>query len=293
MAASEETYREALRDLRQALLHEEFRRVRIAGWGILAIALAVLVFLGFAIHGGATDKGPAWSLVALLGLAAVFVAVPLIGKINLSKDGGGIDFVSPIERIDRLEAQAQAARAESFEQTRLQISGLSQQIEALAAAVETLKPARNTEGETKVEEKPQAPAEPGLREIRRLLKPISDGDDQQKGRFDGFEARDGRRLKAEVSPSDLGKKWQKVTLTLVSENGRPLDGGYAYFFLHQTFDPDTYRVNVPPGAMQVSLETSAVGAFTAGVAAERGVTLLEVDLAVSPNVEAPKDWRER
>jgi hypothetical protein len=83
-----------------------------------------------------------------------------------------------------------------------------------------------------------------------------------------------------------------VIFTLKATDTKPLKGAYAYFFLHDTFEPDAYRVKIRPGSLSVSFETTAVGAFTAGVVADDGDTNLELDLT-SPKVEAPADWKER
>ena len=292
MSIGEDDFMEELRRLRTAVVRDEVLRVRIAAWGLLAIAIGVFAYLLFLVfHPKAVQ--PQWEFVALLAFAGFCVAVPLIAKLNFSKDGGGLDFASPIDLIDRLEAKARAARTESFEQTRQQISALSLQVQELSDTLNNRREAgaggERAEGGVGGE----VTSEPTLRQIRSLLPPVTDPKDQQKNRFDGAEANGSRRLSAKVLPSGFGKDWVKVVLKLSSTDERPLEGAFAYFFLHETFDPDVYRVKVVPGAKDVSFEIAAAGAFTAGVLAERGATRLEIDLATSPNVSAPRDWRDR
>jgi len=279
--------------VRTALIRDEVLRIRIAAWGLLAIASGVFAYLLFLVIAPKAVQ-PQWEFVALLAFGGFCVALPLIAKLNISKDGAALDLASPIELIDRLEAKAQAARTESFEQTRQQISALSLQVEELSDALTagTNKGAPFEES-AKQTAGPKVLLEPNLRQIRSSLPPVTDKDDQQKNRFGGREENGSRRLSAKVLPSEFGSTWQKVILTLASIDGRPLEGAFAYFFLHETFDPDAYRVKVPLAAKLVNLEVSATGAFTAGVVAERGDTRLEIDLATSLNVSASQDWRDR
>lgn len=278
------------RRIRETLVRDEVLRIRIAAWGLQVFAVGLL---GYAIFLVAVPEAvqPRWEFLALLAFAGFCVAAPLVAKLNLSKDGGGFDLNSPIDLIDRLEAKAQAARAESFEQTRQQIGGLSQKVQELSDALVARDAATPPQAQKAADE---APLEPTLRQIQELLPPVTDVDDQQKGRFGGAERGEHHVLSARYLPSDLGKTWGRVILTLSStDRRRPLDGAFAYFFLHETFNPDAYRVKTPPNSTEVSFEITAMGAFTAGVVAERGQVRLEIDLATSPNFDAPKDWRER
>gem|GEM_PF-2152643 len=269
------------------MVRDEVLRARIAAWGLQVLAVSLLGYAVFLAMTPRVDQ-PSWEFLALLAFAGFCVATPLIAKVSLSKDGGGLDFSSPVDLIDRFEARAQAARTESFEQTRLQISALSLQVQELSDAF-------HGRPDALLAKTPSggSSSEPTLRQIREMLGDITDDDDQQKGRFGGDEGNKARRLSARYLPSEFGKDWGTVVLTLSSLDGKPLQGAFAYFFLHETFDPDTYRVKVSPNAKQVSFEIAAEGAFTAGVAAERGATLLEIDLATSANFDAPKAWRER
>ncbi|BCH19663.1 pYEATS domain-containing protein [Mesorhizobium sp. L-2-11] len=266
-------------NLRRKFVNDQLRRFSIAShalWIIATLSLLYLIVVAFKVL-----DGPKWEFIALLGFVTICTALPLFSKVSLSKDGGGFEVANPIELLDEMETKAQAARSESFEQTRLQISALSVQ---LAELTETL--AKRSVDQASVEET----TEPTLRDIRKKLLPQTDHEDPQKGRFGGKDSSGTRELTALVKRSDLGQNWQKLILTLRSTDGQPLSGAYAYFFLHDTFDPDVYRVKVSPGASSVSLETACKGAFTAGVAAERGNTLLELDLTAD-KVKAPAWWK--
>ncbi len=205
------------------------------------------------------------------------------------------------------EAKAEAARGESFEQTRDQISALSLKVSEISATLLKLsvvqQPAElvseHGDGNSpeQVEDVIAEPTaaredvEPGLRAIRQLLPPPSVENDPQKGRFGGSASNDKRSLVATVVQSDLGRKWFSVTVRLQSNDGGPLTGKYAFFFLHDTFEPDTYRVRIPPGALSVDFKTTSKGAFTIGVVADKGTTFLELDLA-SDAVSAPQSFKD-
>ncbi|MBZ9603105.1 pYEATS domain-containing protein [Phyllobacterium chamaecytisi] len=275
--------------LRAAFVREELRRYRIASYALLSIATLTFSFLVLLVT--RDFREPTWQFIALLGFASVCVALPLLSKVNFSKDGGSVEVSNPIELIDQMETRAQAARSESFEQTRKQIGALSVQISELLAKLENgpVSPGAPSEpGSKDALEK----IEPSMHEIRALLPAPTIVDDPQKGRFGGQESNPSRALSAKVSPSDLNPRWQKVIFTLKATDRRPLKGAYAYFFLHDTFEPNAYRVKIRPGSFSVSFEATAVGAFTVGVIADDGDTKLELDLA-SANIDAPKDWKER
>jgi hypothetical protein len=265
-----------------------------------------------------------WEFVGLLGFAGFCVALPMVGKLNMSKDGGGLEIANPIDQVDRLEQQlraAAAARTTTFVQTAQHLDGLSAKISELADLISSSPAAppqlfagganaltdlglprfrqlveggtAGAEPASAVEKSPPpSRTEPSLRDILDHLPPPTVPGDPQKGRFGGQESNATRRLSAEVLPSGLQDPWRKVVLKLISTDGKPLVGDSAFFFLHDSFDPDAYRVKLPPGAMEATFETVSSGAFTAGAVADRGDTKLEVDLAISPNVSAPDWWRK-
>ena len=248
--------------LRKAFIRDELLRFKIASISLFVIAFATLAFLMFLVWRNRSAP-PSWQFVALLGFATLCVALPLLSKLSITKDGGGFETVNPLDLIDEMEAKAQAARSEAFEQTRQQISALSNQLSDLSDAL-----GRDHKAGVGREALVQLPdAEPTLRDIRRSLPPPTQEDDPQKGRFGGrAESVDRtRKLTAKVETSELGRGWRKVVLELISTNDAPLEGVFAYVFLHDTFEPDAYRVKLKPGSTVVRFETTATGAFTAGL----------------------------
>lgn len=165
---------------------------------------------------------------------ALCVSLPLVGKLDISKDGGGFVPADPMELFDHLEAKAEATRTESFEQTRSQISALSAQVAELAQLCQ-----RPTDGAPSSEpgtlDGPDS--EPGLRQLRKLLPPVRNEEDPQQGRFGGRASDGARELSADVLPSSLGKRWRKVIFHLKCTDGQSLTGSHAYFFLHDSFEP--------------------------------------------------------
>lgn len=117
-------------------------------------------------------------------------------------------------------------------------------------------------------------------------------DDPQKGRFGGKAEVGKRRLEAVVSGSrSTNSELFRVDLKVISTDpaGQPLSGPVK-FFLHDTFDPDTYVV-MADGTTAVLSNLVAWGAFTVGVICDGGTTKLELDL--STLADAPKKFRER
>lgn len=278
-----------IKALRRAMLREEIGRFRLAATALMAIAVLTLAFLVATVFGW-TKVQPSWELVALWGFASLCVALPLFSKLSVSKDGGGFEVASPLDLLDAFEAKADAGRSESLKEMRQAIAGVSMQIKDLGEEL-------SSRGRRRLADLPvdmvAIGAELTLRDIRKMLPAPTNEDDPQKGRFGGQEKSATRALTARVERSDIGADWKRVTLTLTSLDGAPIQGAYAYFFLHNTFEPDAYRVRIKPGAKSVTFETSATGAFTAGVCAEYGQTMLEIDLATSPNVKAPQWFRDR
>lgn len=275
---------------REAFVRAELLRFRIASYSLMVIAALTTVFVGLLAY--RTFPQPTWELVILLGFSGLCAAIPLFRKMSISKDGGDFDFADPIDLLDRMEAKAEAARTETFEQTRQQISALSVQVSELSATVvegdvQSTRAIRSAEAEEL-----EKSGEPTLTEIRRSLPPPTAEFDPQKGRFGSRSETEDRRLTATTEPSHIGRLWRRVSLKLEATPERPLEGRFAYFFLHDTFEPDAYRVAIKPDNLVAEFETTAMGAFTVGVVADRGHTKLEINLA-SDAVLAPKDWKMR
>ncbi len=117
-------------------------------------------------------------------------------------------------------------------------------------------------------------------------------DDPQKGRFGGQAEAANRRLEATVSGSrGANSELFRIDLRVVSTDPHNAAlTGPVKFFLHDTFDPDTYVVMANGGTAALS-DLVAWGAFTVGVMCDGGKTMLELDLATL--TDAPKKFRER
>jgi len=117
-------------------------------------------------------------------------------------------------------------------------------------------------------------------------KSADDPEDPNKGQWGGRSGNGSRRLSAEVEA--VSENWFQVSLRLEQVGGELLEGDVE-FHLHPTFSPANYRVQARSGFAE--LEVQAWGAFTVGVRADGGETLLELDLS---EVEgAPQRFRER
>lgn len=132
-----------------------------------------------------------------------------------------------------------------------------------------------------------------LDKVKNKLPPVKFANDPQHERFGGKSKINGRNLIASVRPSRKGDKWCVVTLSVQVEPGfTPLIGDHVYFFVHNTFDPDEFAILVN-GQGEAVLQLVAWGAFTVGVVADNGATMLELDLADPKLVTAPTDWQAR
>ena len=284
-----------LDDLRVNFIVYEIRRVKIASLAMTGIGFVTLFFLAtLAIRGYPRLE---WQLIALLAFASFCLAFPLFHKFDLSRGGTGIETRDPVALIQAMQVRTEKASGESFEELRRQIGALSLQLDKLsdqlrAGASAAGSAQDDTNGGTAALPEEERD-EPSLQEIQASLPAVSIVDDPQKGRFGGDETSGGRMLSGRVEESALGDKWMKVKLKVTSTNGAPLTGRYAYFFLHDTYQPNVYRVKLDAEAMSVSLEVPAYGAYTVGAVVDRGTTRLELDMAASPNLEAPEEWRSR
>ncbi|WP_343701045.1 YEATS-associated helix-containing protein [Chitinophaga sp.] len=131
-----------------------------------------------------------------------------------------------------------------------------------------------------------------LRSVIAGLPPIKDPNDPQKGRFGGKPERNGRRLSASVKASAV-PGFYNVTLQVESTDPqKPLDAP-VIFYIHDSFTPSVYTVRPDEfeNGVAVDDEVLSYGAFTVGVIADNGDTLLELDL--SEDSKFPKEFRMR
>jgi BTB/POZ domain-containing protein KCTD9 len=108
------------------------------------------------------------------------------------------------------------------------------------------------------------------------LPPITHLDDPHKGRFGGRSEAGGRALRASVTEIPDSPGSYLVDLSVISLNEMPLTDT-VHFYLHQTFNRPV--VHIQPTESSASLQLRGWGAFTVGVIADSGRTLLELDLA--------------
>jgi hypothetical protein len=288
--------REELDGMRMRYLRAELNRMERASrlMGAMGlVSLALLTILAISVY-----PRMEWQMIALLAFAGFCIALPLVRKFDLSKDGSGFETRDPLALIEAMQSRTEDARGESYEQMLLQIGAVSDQVKELsnhfvalfksnggrlAAADPSGDPGAN----------PDELDEPSICKVRESLPQITVPGDPQKQRFGEMEEANGRRLEAKVDKSAMGDKWRKVTLNAIVVDGRPFDGKYVYFFLHDTFQPHEYKVKVDAAHGRASLEILAYGAFTAGAVADRGRTHLELDLATSSQISADEDWRKR
>jgi len=103
-------------------------------------------------------------------------------------------------------------------------------------------------------------------------------EDPRCGKFGGYAARNGRLLSATVTQSR--KNITNLTLCVTALPGsRPLKGKVR-FYLHDTYDPASYTVDVRNGS--AVLEINAGGVFTVGAKTDGDRTMLELNLARIP-----------
>jgi len=102
--------------------------------------------------------------------------------------------------------------------------------------------------------------------------------DTRNGKFGRLAVRNGRLLTARIMP--VNQRLCDVYLQVLRLPGsRPLRGD-VYFYLHDTYDPASYRVAANGDV--ATLEIDAVGAFTVGARVDDRKTELELDLATIP-----------
>ncbi|MBK9048450.1 MAG: hypothetical protein IPL74_17805 [Bacteroidetes bacterium] len=124
-----------------------------------------------------------------------------------------------------------------------------------------------------------------------ILPPVTNRFDQQKGRFGGMNIRNGRKLSAEVKEGSLPGYFD-VTLILESTDSNNPLSSEVIFYLHESFTPDFHVY--PPSKFEEGKAIDrfkSYGAFTVGVVADNGQTMLELDL--SEQKQFPKEFRER
>jgi hypothetical protein len=122
----------------------------------------------------------------------------------------------------------------------------------------------------------------------------SDPEDPNKDRFGGRSQRDGLRLTAKLKSSSVRAGFFVCDLIVEPVGDGRLDADAVRFFLHDTFEPDTYVVRRNKDANHIVLDdVTSYGVFAVGAQVRRpdGFTLLEYDLAKLPRL--PKVFKSR
>jgi len=271
--------------------------MRCSRISILSIGVALLILLiyivcstAWGIDGSALRAALDWNFVAILGIAIFCFALPVIKTIALSKDGATLSIQEELNVIDKRVTENTLHLAKQLEGVIKNLNKLNPDemkpgsLQPAAAVGVALRNSESFSGG-------KAPLGEilTLEDAIKLLPPPTHENDPQKDRFGGKEFNENRRLSADLAPSSMGPKWRKVSFTLESTDGKPLTGSKAFFFLHDSFSPEMRAIDVPEGALKVTLKPrQSYGGFTAGVLADNGRTKLEIDLQTTPNIEAPR-----
>jgi hypothetical protein len=128
--------------------------------------------------------------------------------------------------------------------------------------------------------------------IKPQIGPKTVPDDPQKGRFGGNREVNERKLYATVTPI-FSTLLFRVVIWVESTNAKNPLKGDVIFYLHDTFRPSVITLpekEFTDGKAKLEPKT-AWGAFTVGIVADGGLTLLEYDLAMDDQFD--KNFRSR
>jgi hypothetical protein len=129
----------------------------------------------------------------------------------------------------------------------------------------------------------------GLSDFPAFARPTGPISDPNKGRFGGQTERDGFSLSANFEDSE-NPDWVTVILSLQASRSASIGlGDYAWFALHPTFSPQTFKVSFRGRRAQLRLRIW--GGFTVGVWIPKANIELECDL--SQLKDAPDIVRSR
>lgn len=242
------------------------------GAGIVSI-ISILLVIGEVIGYQTSDSA---KIATYLAMAIIALLAPKLATISVGKDGLVASLVNKVEENGERIEQTKKASIELDEQLDTKVSQIIDDVrhlkQLLLASTGSFQP-----------QSASALDEYGL-------PPVTFINDPQKGRFDGKEINEGIQISAIVERSDVGDDWQKVSISVRATKSATLMG-VVDFFLHDSFRPDHYRIPVAQGEAKLVLR--AWGAFTVGALAGDDRVPLELDLATSPNINAPREWRSR
>lgn len=126
---------------------------------------------------------------------------------------------------------------------------------------------------------------PTIEQVDQLHEPLPDNkpgittdpNDPQKNKWGGIAKRNGRELKATVTPTPGTIPLYKIQLTVTSTSAFQPLSGKVKFHLHPSFPNHVQEVAVING--KAELQLISYGSFTVGAEADNGETTLELDLA--------------
>lgn len=242
------------------------------GAGIVSI-ISILLVIGEVIGYQSSDSA---KIATYLAMAIIALLAPKLASISVGKDGLVASLAEKMEENGQRIERTKNVAIELDEQLNQKISQIFEELRQLRQFSSSLENGFEAQS-ISTTEKPE-------------LRAVTVVNDPQKQRFGGQETNDGLQIAAIVEKSDVGGDWQKVSITVRATKDTPLKG-VVDFFLHDSFQPNQYRVPVTKG--EAKLVIRAWGAFTVGALAGEKRIPLELDLATSPNVVAPMNWKCR
>lgn len=249
------------------------RKSALEHGGTIIAIVSVLLVIGEVVGVGPGDHV---KIATFLAIAILALLAPKIASFSVGKDGITANLEKKIDETSEKIDKTKGATIELDKQLDQKLLQILDEIKELRETLQQLKPATTVS-------KVAADA--------FKLNAVTVENDPQKNRFGGLEHNAGLVITADVAPSDIGDDWQKVTIFVRSTDASKQLTGDVEFFLHDTFRPDHYKIPAIQGEAKLVLK--AWGAFTVGALAGPQKTALELDLATSKNVKAPKAWRER
>jgi hypothetical protein len=260
--------------LKQSSMEVDVHGKSLEWGGPLVAAVAILLALGECLHQSIGDHV---KIATYLGIAIVALLAPKIASLSIGKDGISADLAQQVARNNEKVETTKSVALELDQQLNQKLSQIADDIRRLRLSTGTdMAPADATQ---------ETGSDPD-----GISSPIIHPQDPQKGRFGGQEERDGISLSATVKSSTVDEQWQKVTLRVHGGKSSNLRG-FVDFYLHDTFQPNHYRIPVTNNV--ATLAVRAWGAFTVGALAGEARIPLELDLATSPHVSAPMAWKAR
>ncbi|MGA1830283.1 pYEATS domain-containing protein [Rhizobium wenxiniae] len=242
------------------------------GAGIVSI-ISILLVIGEVIGYQSSDSA---KIATYLAMAIIALLAPKLASISVGKDGLVASLAEKMEENGQRIERTKNVAIELDEQLNQKISQIFEELRQLRQFSSSFENGFEAQS-ISTTDKPELPT-------------VTVVNDPQKQRFGGQETNDGLLIAAIVEKSDVGGDWQKVSITVRATKDTPLKG-VVDFFLHDSFQPNQYRIPVTKG--EAKLVIRAWGAFTVGALAGEKQVPLELDLATSPNVVAPMNWKSR